>query len=104
MFKTYLLKKGFWSCKNNPNRFLRHDRNAGGIYARIIFNDENQKGLELTVEDKKHFFSNFDELEEFFYKLQQKSSRFITILKRTSMGKQLRKLFHERENTIFTEE
>jgi hypothetical protein len=62
---------------------------VGGIYA-VILND--RKGIKMMVEGKEYFFNNFDKLESFLTRLQQRKDDFMKILRRKNLSQKLRML------------
>lgn len=95
MYRSYLLKNNFWAKKGNEQNsnlekvFIKHDSEVGGIYA-IILND--RKGLKVMVEGKEFFFNNFDKLNSFLTRLQQRKDNFMKILRRKNISQKLRML------------
>ena len=95
MYRSYLLKNNFWAKKGNEKNpgaekvFIKHDSEVGGIYA-IILNDK--KGLKMMVEGKEYFFNNFDKLDSFLTRLQQRKDNFMKILRRKNISQKLRLL------------
>ena len=95
MYRSYLLKNNFWAKKGNEQNsnlekvFIKHDSEVGGIYA-IILND--RKGLKVMVEGKEFFFNNFDKLDSFLTRLQQRKDNFMKILRRKNISQKLRML------------
>lgn len=95
MYRSYLLKNNFWAKKGNekmPNSekvFIKHDSEVGGIYA-IILNDK--KGVKMMVEGKDYYFNNFDKLDSFLTRLQQRKDDFMKILRRKDISQKLRML------------
>jgi hypothetical protein len=95
MYRSYLLKNNFWAKKGNEKRpdsekvFIKHDSEVGGIYA-VILND--RKGIKMMVEGKEYFFNNFDKLESFLTRLQQRKDDFMKILRRKNLSQKLRML------------
>jgi len=95
MYRSYLLKNNFWAKKGNEKEtgdekvFLKHDSEVGGIYA-IILNDK--KGIKMKVEGKDYFFNNFDKLDSFLTRLQQRKDDFMKILRRKNISQKLRLL------------
>ena len=92
MYRSYLLKNGFWAKKNADNRiYMRHDKNIGGIYA-IIEKEGFEKRVRIIVSSKEYFFDNFDELDFFLAQLHTSQTEFKKILKRKLISKRLRQL------------
>ncbi|MEJ2249982.1 MAG: hypothetical protein P8Y70_16385 [Candidatus Lokiarchaeota archaeon] len=94
MYRSYLLKNDFWAKKGNlkSNKekvFIKHNSSVGGIYA--IIQQEN-RGVKIIADGEEHFFNNFDKLDMFLNKLDQKRNNFMKILKRRDMSKELRRL------------
>ena len=95
MYRSYLLKNNFWAKKGNEKNpgsekvFLKHDSEVGGIYA-IILNDK--KGIKMMVEGKEYYFNNFDKLDSFLTRLQQRKDNFMKILRRKNISQKLRLL------------
>ncbi|MHA2039291.1 MAG: hypothetical protein ACW98X_22930 [Promethearchaeota archaeon] len=95
MYRSYLLKNNFWAKKGNEKNpgaekvFIKHDTEVGGIYA-IILNDK--KGIKMMVEGKEYFFNNFDKLDSFLTRLQQRKDNFMKILRRKNISQRLRLL------------
>ncbi|TXT59969.1 MAG: hypothetical protein BAJALOKI2v1_150059 [Promethearchaeota archaeon] len=90
MYRSYLLKKNFWTKKNSQERvFIKHDSEVGGIYAII---DENNRGVRILINGEEHFFNNFDKLDLFLNKIHQRKDNFMKILKRKNISSKLRKL------------
>ncbi|KKM62972.1 hypothetical protein LCGC14_1516290 [marine sediment metagenome] len=95
MYRSYLLKNNFWAKKGNEQNynlekvFIKHDSEVGGIYA-IILND--RKGVKVMVEGKEFFFNNFDKLDSFLTRLQQRKDNFMKILRRKNISQKLRML------------
>ena len=98
MYRSYLLKNGFWARKGNEkeenyNRekaFIKHDEYMGGIYA--IIQEGEKRGVKILVDCDEYFFNNFDNLDNFLNSLTHKQDDFIKILKRKNLSKQLRRL------------
>ncbi|GAB4321697.1 MAG: hypothetical protein Kow0069_26110 [Promethearchaeota archaeon] len=74
MFRRYLLKQKFWQVKRNGGViYMKHDSRAGGVYARVLHDAKTgRKGVELVVDGERHFFDNFNELDEFLDSLQHR--------------------------------
>ena len=95
MYRSYLLKNNFWAKKGNEKNpslekvFIKHDSEVGGIYA-ILQNEK--KGVKILVEGKEYFFNNFDKLDSFLNRLQQRKDDFMKILRRKNISKKLRML------------
>ncbi len=95
MYRSYLLKNNFWAKKGNEQNsnlekvFIKHDSEVGGIYA-IILND--RRGVKVMVEGKEFFFNNFDKLDSFLTRLQQRKDNFMKILRRKNISQKLRML------------
>ena len=95
MYRSYLLKNNFWAKKGNEKHptaekvFIKHDSEVGGIYA-IILNEK--KGVKMMVEGKDYFFNNFDKLDSFLTRLQQRKDDFMKILRRKNISQRLRML------------
>ncbi|KKN56228.1 hypothetical protein LCGC14_0574350 [marine sediment metagenome] len=95
MYRSYLLKNNFWAKKGNEQNsnlekvFIKHDSEVGGIYA-IILND--RRGVKVLVEGKEFFFNNFDKLDSFLTRLQQRKDNFMKILRRKNISQKLRML------------
>ena len=95
MYRSYLLKNQFWAKKGNEKNpsadkvFIRHDSEVGGIYA-IVNNDK--KGVKIVAEGREYFFNNFDKLDAFLNRLQQKKDNFMRILRRKDISQKLRML------------
>ena len=92
MYRSYLLKNGFFAKKNSSYKvFIKHDLNVGGIYATIQDNGV-KRGVKIIVNGEDHWFNNFDKLDMFLSQLTQKQDNFTKILKRKNMSTQLRLL------------
>lgn len=95
MYRSYLLKNNFWAKKGNEKNpgaekvFIKHDLEVGGIYA-IILND--RKGIKMMVEGKEYYFNNFDKIDSFLTRLQQRKDDFMKILRRKKISQKLRLL------------
>jgi len=95
MYRSYLLKNNFWAKKGNEKYpeaekvFIKHDSEVGGIYA-IIQNDK--KGVKIMAEGREYFFNNFDKLDSFLTRLQQRKDDFMKILRRKNISQRLRML------------
>ncbi len=95
MYRSYLLKNNFWAKKGNEKDpgvekvFIKHDLEVGGIYA-IILND--RKGIKMIVEGKEYYFNNFDKIDSFLTRLQQRKDDFMKILRRKKISQKLRLL------------
>ena len=95
MYRSYLLKNNFWAKKGNEKNpdvekvFLKHDSEVGGIYA-IILNEK--KGIKMMVEGKEYYFNNFDKLDSFLTRLQQRKDNFMKILRMKNISQKLRLL------------
>ena len=97
MYRSFLLKNNFWAKKGNeknPNSekvFIKHDE-LGGVYA--IIQKGEKKGVKIIVEGDRteHFFNNFDKLDSFLTRLQQRKDDFMKILKRKNISQKLRML------------
>jgi len=95
MYRSYLLKNNFWAKKGNekvPNAekvFIKHDSGVGGIYAII---QQDRKGIKIIAEGRDYFFNNFDKLDSFLTRLQQKKDDFMKILRRKNISQKLRLL------------
>ncbi len=95
MYRSYLLKNNFWAKKGNekiPDAekvFIKHSEGVGGIYA-IIENDK--KGVKIINDGREFFFNNFDKLDSFLTRLQQRKDDFMKILRRKDISQKLRML------------
>jgi len=95
MYRSYLLKNNFWAKKGNEKSlsaekvFIKHDLEVGGIYA-IIQNEK--KGVKIIADGREYFFNNFDKLDSFLNRLQQRKDDFMKILRRKNISKKLRML------------
>ncbi|MFW9827673.1 MAG: hypothetical protein ACFFEY_08780 [Candidatus Thorarchaeota archaeon] len=95
MYRSYLLKNNFWAKKGNEKFhegekvFIKHDTEVGGIYA-IIQND--RKGVKIIANNREYFFNNFDKLDSFLTRLQQRKDDFMKILRRKNISQKLRML------------
>lgn len=90
MYRNYLLQNHFWAKKMaDCNIYMRHDSATGGIYA-IIMTDP--RGVEITVNDQRRFFNNFDELDGFLANIDHSPNEFQRILNRKLMSRKLRTL------------
>jgi len=95
MYRSYLLKNNFWAKKGNEKNpeadkvFIKHDSEVGGIYA-IIHNDK--RGVKIIAEGNEYFFNNFDKLDTFLNRLQQRRDDFMKILRRKNISQRLRML------------
>ncbi|MFX1503916.1 MAG: hypothetical protein ACFFDH_23340 [Promethearchaeota archaeon] len=95
MYRSYLLKNNFWAKKGNEKLpgtekvFIKHDSGVGGIYA-VIEND--RKGVKIIAEGREYFFNNFDKLDSFLTRLQQRKDDFMKILRRKNISQRLRML------------
>ena len=69
--------------------FIKHDSEVGGIYA-ILQNDK--KGVKIVAEGREYFFNNFDKLDSFLTRLQQRKDDFMKILRRKNISQKLRML------------
>ncbi len=98
MYRSYLLKNGFWAKKGNEKgdlvnkqkAFIKHDEYMGGIWA--IIQEGDKRGVKLIVDGEEHFFNNFDNLDIFLNGLAQRQDDFIKILKRKNISRRLRRL------------
>jgi hypothetical protein len=88
MYRKYLLKKSFW---RSGAAYVRHDLNAGGIYAY-----EMNNGVKIVANDDVKFFSNFNDLDTYIDKLtvpsRSDNSQFLQVLSRRNTAKLLRKI------------
>ncbi|MFX1276626.1 MAG: hypothetical protein ACFFBP_05390 [Promethearchaeota archaeon] len=98
MFRSYLLKNNFWAKKGNekdPNNsekvYIKHNEVVGGIWA-IIENKPDRKGVKIIVEGLEYFFNNFDKLDAFLNRLEQKQNDFMRIVRRRDISHKLRTL------------
>ena len=98
MYRSYLLKNDFWAKKGNeknPNTdhkvYIKHNEVVGGIWA-IIQNKAERKGVKIVVEGQEHFFNNFDKLDAFLNRLEQRQQDFMKIIRRRNIGQRLRML------------
>lgn len=92
MYRSYLLKNGFWAKKKSNNQiYMQHDQNIGGIYA-IIEKEGLKKRVKIIVSRKEYFFDNFDELDLFLAQLHTSQTDFMKILKRKLISKRLRQI------------
>jgi len=95
MYRSYLLKNNFWAKKGNEKFpetekvFIKHDTEVGGIYAII---NNNKKGVKIMAEGHEFFFNNFDKLDSFLTRLQQRKDNFMKILRRKNISQKLRML------------
>lgn len=98
MYRSYLLKNDFWAKKGNEKDvnsqekvYIKHNEAVGGIWA-VIQNKSERKGVKLIVEGQEHFFNNFDKLDEFLNRLEQRQQDFMKIIRRRNMSQRLRML------------
>jgi len=95
MYRSYLLKNNFWAKKGNEKYpeaekvFIKHDSGIGGIYAVL---QKDRKGVKIIAEGKEYFFNNFDKLDSFLTRLQQRKDDFMKILIRKDISRKLRML------------
>ncbi len=94
MYRTYLLKKGFWAKKGNKQSedrkiFIKHDSFMGGIYAIV---EKALNGVKILANGEEYFFDNFDRLDLFLNQLSQQQNSFTKILNRRDRSKTLRTL------------
>ncbi len=95
MFRSYFLKNGFYAKKGNEKPenaekvYIRHTSEIGGIYAVV---PSDKKGVKIMADGKEFFFNNFDKLDSFLNRLQQRKDDFMRILKRKNISKKLRML------------
>ncbi len=95
MYRSYFLKNGFYAKKGNEKVvhadkvYIKHTSEIGGIYA-IVQND--RKGVKLVADGSEFFFNNFDKLDIFLNRLQQRKDEFMRILKRKDISQKLRML------------
>ena len=94
MYRKYLLKKNFWAVPrkdgHEPNCYVKHDINVGGIYAFI-----QQRGVKIVAENKEKLFNNFNDLDLYLDRLsifKGENSDFLAILNRRTTTKILRKI------------
>ena len=95
MYRSYLLKNNFWAKKGNEKFpeaekvFIKHSEGVGGIYAII---ETHKKGVKIINDGKEFFFNNFDKLDSFLTRLQQRKDNFMKILRRKNISQKLRML------------
>ena len=95
MYRSYLLKNNFWAKKGNEKLlgtekvFIKHDSEVGGIYAVI---ENERKGVKIMADGREYFFNNFDKLDSFLTRLQQRKDDFMKILRRKDISQKLRML------------
>ncbi len=90
MYRSYLLKVGFWAKKNSSQKvFLKHEQSVGGVYAII---DNVRKGVRIIADGDEHFFNNFDKLDLFLNNLKHRQEDFVKIIKRRNISRQLREI------------
>jgi len=95
MFRSYFLKNGFYAKKGNEKVvntekvYIKHTSEIGGIYA-IVQSD--RKGVKVVADGSEFFFNNFDKLDNFLNRLQQKKDDFMRILRRKNISQKLRML------------
>jgi len=95
MYRSYFLKNGFYAKKGNEKVvhadkvYIKHTSEIGGIYA-IVQSD--RKGVKLVADGSEFFFNNFDKLDIFLNRLQQRKDEFMRILKRKDISQKLRML------------
>jgi len=98
MFRSYLLKNNFWAKKGNEKGpesaekvYIKHSPSIGGIWA-IIQNSPERKGVKIIAEGHEYFFNNFDKLDAFLNRLEQKQNDFIRLVRRRDISHKLRTL------------
>lgn len=92
MYRSYLLKNGFWpKKKTNSEVFLKHDLKIGGIYA-IIQKEGFNKRIKIVIRKSVYFFDNFDNLDAFLGQLHASQTEFMHIIKRKFVENKLGKL------------
>ena len=95
MFRSYFLKNGFYAKKGNEKTvhtdkvYIKHTSEIGGIYA-IVQSD--RKGVKVVADGSEFFFNNFDKLDIFLNRLQQRKDDFMRILRRKNISQKLRML------------
>ncbi|TFF96920.1 MAG: hypothetical protein EU547_05765 [Promethearchaeota archaeon] len=94
MYRSYLLKRGFFSSKGNSKSddkkvFIKHDVEMGGVYAIV---ESKTRGVKILTNGDEFFFENFDKLDVFLNQLSKQQNDFIKILNRKSRSKKLRTL------------
>ena len=95
MFRSYFLKNGFYAKKGNEKVvntekvYIKHTSEIGGIYA-IVQSD--RKGVKVVADGSEFFFNNFDKLDNFLNRLQQRKDDFMRILRRKNISQKLRML------------
>jgi hypothetical protein len=52
----------------------------------------DKKGVKMMVEGKDYYFNNFDKLDSFLTRLQQRKDDFMKILRRKDISQKLRML------------
>ncbi|MCF2140296.1 MAG: hypothetical protein K9W44_09610 [Candidatus Lokiarchaeota archaeon] len=95
MYRKYLLKRDFWAVpkKNGeePNCYVKHDVNIGGIYAYL-----KHRGVKITVQGETRYFNNFTDLDQFLDQLKlstrAENSEFMAIINRRTTTKYLRQI------------
>lgn len=97
MYRSYLLKNGFYAKKGNEKDpeisekvYIKHEMAVGGVYAIIQTNEK--KGVKIVVNGEEHFFNNFDKLDSFLNRLKQEQDDFMKILRRKTISRRLRTL------------
>lgn len=93
MYKSYLLKRNFWSkkgCDDSKKVYMKHDPEIGGIYA--IIHHSPPRGVEIMVNGENLFFNNFDKLDAYLHRLEHREDNFLKIMKRKDISQKLRTL------------
>ncbi len=83
MYKSFLLKNGFWTQKNSDKILLKHD-DYGSVYAII-----EQGRVKIVANRATRYFTNFTELENYLAFLKR-SCDFTSILKKIALSRELR--------------
>ena len=95
MFRSYFLKNGFYAKKGNEKAidaekvYIKHTSEVGGIYAVV---QSDRKGVKIMAEGSEFFFNNFDKIDGFLNRLQQRKDDFMRILRRKDISQKLRML------------
>ena len=95
MYRSFFLKNGFYAKKGNEKPenaekvYIKHTSEIGGIYAII---ESDRKGVKIMADGQDFFFNNFDKLDNFLNRLQQRKDDFMRILRRKDISKKLRLL------------
>ena len=95
MYRSYFLKNGFYAKKGNEKVtntekvYIKHTSEMGGIYALV---QSDKRGVKILADGSEFFFNNFDKLDGFLNRLQQRKDDFMRILRRKNISQKLRML------------